>query len=37
MVLILSRFPDGIDSKHFYQKDWDKETPDYVDKVKGIF
>ena len=37
MILVLSRFPDGIDSKHFYQKDWDKETPDYVDKVKSIF
>jgi bifunctional non-homologous end joining protein LigD len=24
--LILSRFPDGIDSKHFYQKNLDKET-----------
>jgi bifunctional non-homologous end joining protein LigD len=32
--LILSRFPNGIDSKHFYQKNWDKETPDYVDKVR---
>ena len=32
--LSLSRYPDGINSKHFYQKNWNKEKPDFVDSVK---
>ena len=32
--LSLSRYPDGINSKHFYQKNWNMEKPDFVDSVK---
>jgi bifunctional non-homologous end joining protein LigD len=30
----LSRYPDGINGKHFYHKNWDKEKPNYVESVK---
>jgi bifunctional non-homologous end joining protein LigD len=30
----LSRYPDGINGKHFYHKNWDKEKPSYVETVK---
>lgn len=32
--LSLSRYPDGINGKHFYQKNWDKDKPEFVDSVK---
>src|SRR5215467_3739157 len=32
--LSLSRYPDGIEGKHFYHKNWDKEKPAYVETVK---
>jgi bifunctional non-homologous end joining protein LigD len=32
--LSLSRYPDGIEGKHFYHKNWDKEKPAYVATVK---
>ena len=32
--LSLSRYPDGIKGKHFYHKNWDQKTPDYVERVK---
>lgn len=32
--LSLSRYPDGIAGKHFYHKNWDKESPQYVETVK---
>ena len=32
--LSLSRYPDGINGKHFYQKNWDKDMPEFVDSVK---
>jgi bifunctional non-homologous end joining protein LigD len=30
----MSRYPDGISGKSFYQKDWNQETPDYVKTVE---
>lgn len=32
--LSLSRYPDGIEGKHFYHKNWDKEKPIYVQTIK---
>jgi bifunctional non-homologous end joining protein LigD len=32
--LSLSRYPDGIEGKHFYHKNWNKEKPDFVQTVK---
>jgi len=32
--LTLSRYPDGIDGEHFYQKHLEHPAPDYVRKVK---
>lgn len=32
--LSLSRYPDGINGKHFYQKNWEMEKPEFVDSVK---
>ena len=32
--LSLSRYPDGIMGKHFYQKNWNMEKPEFVDSVK---
>jgi bifunctional non-homologous end joining protein LigD len=32
--LSLSRYPDGIEGKHFYHKNWDKEKPAYAATVK---
>jgi bifunctional non-homologous end joining protein LigD len=32
--LSLSRYPDGINGKHFYQKNWDKDKPEFVDSVE---
>lgn len=32
--LSLSRYPDGINGKHFYQKNWDKDKLEFVDSVK---
>jgi bifunctional non-homologous end joining protein LigD len=32
--LSLSRYPNGINGKHFYQKNWDKNMPEFVDSVK---
>ena len=32
--LSLSRYPDGIEGKHFYHKNWDKEKPAYVETIK---
>ncbi len=32
--LSLSRYPDGITGKHFYDKNWDKEKPSYVETIK---
>jgi len=32
--LSLSRYPDGIDGKAFYQKDWKSEKPTYVKTVQ---
>ena len=31
--LTLTRYPNGITGKHFYQKHWESELPKYVDKV----
>lgn len=30
----MSRYPDGITGKSFYQKDWTQETPDFVKTIK---
>lgn len=30
----MSRYPDGINGKSFYQKDWSQDTPDSVKTVK---
>ncbi|MGH9976148.1 MAG: hypothetical protein ACRD8Z_09990, partial [Nitrososphaeraceae archaeon] len=32
--LSLSRYPDGIMGKHFYQKNWNMEKPEFVNSVK---
>lgn len=32
--LSLSRYPNGIEGKSFYQKDWDQKKPDFVQTVK---
>lgn len=32
--LSLSRYPDGIKGNHFYHKNWDQKTPDYVERVE---
>jgi bifunctional non-homologous end joining protein LigD len=32
--LSLSRYPNGINGKHFYQKNWTMGKPDFVDSVK---
>ena len=32
--LSLSRYPNGIEGKSFYQKDWDKKKPDFVQTAK---
>lgn len=32
--LSLSRYPDGIKGKHFYQKNWNKKKPEFVNSVK---
>ncbi len=32
--LSLSRYPDGITGKHFYQKNWNMEKPEFVNSVK---
>ena len=32
--LVLTRYPDGIDGKSFYQKDWDQKKPDFVSTAK---
>ncbi|MGH9926685.1 MAG: non-homologous end-joining DNA ligase, partial [Nitrososphaeraceae archaeon] len=32
--LSLTRYPDGIMGKHFYQKNWNMEKPEFVDSVK---
>ena len=32
--LSLSRYPNGITGKSFYQKDWDQKKPDFVTTVK---
>jgi bifunctional non-homologous end joining protein LigD len=32
--LSLSRYPDGITGKSFYQKNWNMERPEFVDSVK---
>ncbi|MFN2433870.1 MAG: DNA ligase D [Nitrososphaeraceae archaeon] len=32
--LSLSRYPNGITGKSFYQKDWDQEKPDFVTTAK---
>jgi bifunctional non-homologous end joining protein LigD len=32
--LSLSRYPDGIMRKHFYQKNWNMRKPEFVDSVK---
>jgi bifunctional non-homologous end joining protein LigD len=29
----LSRYPDGIDGEHFWQKHWNHPLPDYVERV----
>ena len=31
--LTLTRYPDGVTGKHFYQKHWGHPTPDFVQKV----
>jgi bifunctional non-homologous end joining protein LigD len=32
--LSLTRYPDGIIGKHFYQKNWNMEKPEFVNSVK---
>ncbi len=32
--LSLSRYPDGVTGKHFYQKNWDMKKPEFVNSVK---
>lgn len=32
--LSLSRYPNGIEGKSFYQKDWDQKKPDFVQSIK---
>ena len=32
--LSLNRYPDGIRGKHFYQKNWTMEKPEFVNSVK---
>ena len=32
--LSLSRYPDGVDGKSFYQKDWNHSKPEYVKTVR---
>jgi bifunctional non-homologous end joining protein LigD len=32
--LSLSRYPNGIEGKSFYQKDWDQNKPDFVQTAK---
>jgi bifunctional non-homologous end joining protein LigD len=32
--LSLTRYPDGIMGKHFYQKNWNMEKPEFVNSVK---
>jgi bifunctional non-homologous end joining protein LigD len=32
--LSLSRYPDGIKGKYFYQKNWNMKKPEFVDSVK---
>ncbi|HZD34605.1 MAG TPA: DNA ligase D [Nitrososphaeraceae archaeon] len=32
--LSLSRYPDGIMGKHFYQKNWNMDKPEFVNSVK---
>ncbi len=32
--LTLTRYPNGIDGKHFYQKHWENPLPDFVDTVR---
>ena len=32
--LSLSRYPNGIIGKHFYQKNWNMKKPEFVDSVK---
>jgi len=32
--LTLTRYPNGIDGKHFYQKHWDQPIPEFVETVQ---
>jgi bifunctional non-homologous end joining protein LigD len=32
--LSLSRYPDGITGKHFYQKNWNMKKPEFINSVK---
>jgi bifunctional non-homologous end joining protein LigD len=32
--LSLSRYPDGVTGKHFYQKNWNMKKPEFVNSVK---
>lgn len=32
--LTLTRYPDGIQGEHFYQKHWEGDLPDFVDTVE---
>ncbi|MBI4289830.1 MAG: DNA ligase D [Chloroflexi bacterium] len=34
--LTLTRYPDGIQGEHFYQKHWDNPIPEFVRKVRII-
>jgi len=31
--ITLTRYPNGIDSPHFYQKHWESKLPDFVERV----
>jgi bifunctional non-homologous end joining protein LigD len=32
--LTLTRYPSGIQGKHFFQKHWEQPIPDFIDRVK---
>jgi bifunctional non-homologous end joining protein LigD len=32
--LTLTRYPDGIDAEHFYQKHWEYKPPEFVERVQ---